>query len=211
MEVLFDLHISRCDNSHLKMKEILDRVINISKTQLTNIVQRKLEKLGYVHYTPYEGVKLTSDGFKVAQKIARNHRLAEALLSQILRMPFSEIHEQACLLEHSISDEMAQYIFDALPEKITPFGISIPMAKIEEGECTEKTLTDYAEGSKVKLLQISIHTHGTAKKILNYGISGIGAEFTIKKFSKGSVTIWIKDMEYHLPLDLAKTLFVELV
>ncbi|MHA2239901.1 MAG: metal-dependent transcriptional regulator, partial [Candidatus Hodarchaeales archaeon] len=121
MEVLFDLHISRCDNSHLKMKEILDRVVTISKTQLTNIVQRKLEKLGYVHYTPYEGVKLTSDGFKVSQKIARNHRLAEALLSQILKMPFSEIHEQACLLEHSISDEMAQYIFDALPEKITPF------------------------------------------------------------------------------------------
>jgi DtxR family Mn-dependent transcriptional regulator len=75
MEVLFDLQISLCETSYMKMKLILERVPNISKTQLTNIVQRKLEKLGYVHYTPYEGVKLTSTGFKVAQKIARNHRI----------------------------------------------------------------------------------------------------------------------------------------
>lgn len=209
MEVLFDLQISLCETSYLKMKLILERVPNISKTQLTNIVQRKLEKLGYVHYTPYEGVKLTSTGFKVAQKIARNHRLAEALLSQILKMPFVEIHQQACLLEHSISDKMAQYIYDALPEKKTPFGISIPMNKVEDMECSDKTITDFPEGTKLKLVQISIHTHGTAKKLLKYGISGVGTEFKINKISKTSVAVWIKDKVYQLPLDLAKTLFVE--
>ena len=209
MEVLFDLQVSSGESSYMKMGLILPRIPNISKTQLTNIVQRKLEKLGYVHYTPYEGVKLTPTGFKVAQKIARNHRLAEALLYQILKMPFAEIHEQACLLEHSISDEMAQYIYDALPEKITPFGISIPMTTVKDMECSYKTLTDFTEGTTLKLIQISIHTHGTAKKLLEYGITGVGIDFKIKKFLKKSVTIEIKDKVYKIPVDLAKTLLVK--
>lgn len=209
MEVLFDLQVSSDDSSYMKMGLILPRIPNISKTQLTNIVQRKLEKLGYVHYTPYEGVKLTPTGFKVAQKIARNHRLAEALLYQILKMPFAEIHEQACLLEHSISDEMAQYIYDALPEKITPFGISIPMTTVKDMECSDKILTDFTEGTTLKLIQISIHTYGTAKKLVEYGITGVGIEFKIKKILKRSVIIEIKDKEYKIPLDIAKTLLVK--
>ena len=98
LEALFDLHTELCDDSYHKMKKILDRLQGVSKTQLTNIVQRKLGKLGYVDYTRYDGVRLTPEGLRIAQKIARNHRLAEALLFQIFKMPFTDIHElHVCL------------------------------------------------------------------------------------------------------------------
>ena len=105
MECLYDLHVSQCDDSYIKMKKILENLgKHVSKTQLTNIVQRKLVKLGYVDYIQYEGVRLTPEGYKIATLVARNHRLAEAMLFQIFKVPFKIIHEQACLLEHSISD-----------------------------------------------------------------------------------------------------------
>ncbi len=210
MEALFDLQFSLCDDSHLKMKQILDRIgPQVSKTQLTNIVQRKLEKLGYVHYTPYEGVRLTTEGFEVARKVARNHRLAEAMLFQIFHMPFKTIHEQACLLEHAISDEMAQYIYKALPDKSTPFGIMIPMSTNEEFACSDQTIIDTPKGSKVVLTRISIHNYETANRLFNYGINGIGEKFQVINQTKKGVVISNKGSEFTIPLDLAKTLYVD--
>ncbi|MHA1993947.1 MAG: metal-dependent transcriptional regulator [Candidatus Hodarchaeales archaeon] len=210
MEALFDLHLSLCDDSYLKMKQILERIgPQVSKTQLTNIVQRKLEKLGYVRYTPYEGVRLTDKGFQVAQKIARNHRLAEAMLFQLFHMPFNTIHEQACLLEHSISDEMAKHIYAALPEKKTPFGIMIPMSVNEDFACSDQTIIDTPKGSKVVLTRISIHNYETATRLLDYGIKGIGEIFIVLNSSKKGVVIDKEGSEYLIPLDFAATLFVD--
>ncbi len=210
MEALFDLQLSLCDESHLKMKQILDRIgPQVSKTQLTNIVQRKLEKLGYVEYIPYEGVRLTDVGFQVAQKIARNHRLAEAMLYQIFHMPFETIHEQACLLEHAISDEMAQYIFEALPEKRTPFGIMIPMSVNEDYACSDQTIIDTPKGSSVKLVRVSIHNYETANQLLKFGIKGIGEKIQVLEHKKNGIVIQIDNSEYTIPLNLAVTLYVD--
>ena len=210
MEALFDLHLSLCDDSYLKMKQILERIgPQVSKTQLTNIVQRKLEKLGYVQYRPYEGLRLTDEGFQVAQKIARNHRLAEAMLFQLFHMPFEIIHEQACLLEHAISDLMAKYIYEALPEKHTPYGIMIPMSINDDFACSDQTIVDTPKGSKVVLTRISIHNYETASNLLNYGIKGIGEVFIVKNTSSKGVIINKDGSEYIIPMNFARTLFVE--
>ncbi|MFX1334041.1 MAG: metal-dependent transcriptional regulator, partial [Promethearchaeota archaeon] len=115
MEVLFDITIIKKENQRIKMGEILDKIgQELAKTQLTNIVRRKLEPQGFVDYTPYDGILLTDQGFQVAKRIARNHRLAEAMLSQIFNVPFKELHEQACNIEHGISDRLAVLIFQKL-------------------------------------------------------------------------------------------------
>jgi DtxR family Mn-dependent transcriptional regulator len=210
MEALFDLHLSLCDDSHLKMKQILERIgPQVSKTQLTNIVQRKLEKLGYVHYFPYEGVRLTKEGFAVAQKIARNHRLAEAMLFQLFHLPFEIIHEQACFLEHAISDKMAKYIYNALPKKQTPFGIMIPMSVNEDFACSDQTLVDTPKESDVVLTRISIHNYETASLLLKCGIKGIGAKFKVINHMSDGVVINIQGTDFIIPQDLAQTLFVD--
>ena len=209
LEALFDLHTELCDDSYHKMKKILDRLQGVSKTQLTNIVQRKLEKLGYVDYTRYDGVRLTPEGLKIAQKIARNHRLAEALLYQIFKMPFTEIHEQACLLEHAISDKMAKAIYAILPEKTTPFGIAIPMDEIENMSCSDETVNDVTEGSTVILTRIAIHNHDTAETLVKHGIEGIGTKIKVLKKKKRKIEISTDSSTNEIPIELARTLYVE--
>ena len=161
----------------------------VSKTQLTNIVQRKLEKLGYVDYVQYDGLRLTAKGYEIARKIARNHRLAEAMLFQIFKVPFNIIHEQACLMEHAISDKMAKYIYDALPEKITPFGIHIPMNEGDDWECSDQTLSETPVGSFVTLARVSIHAYETADILISYGLEGIGTKIEVLEVKQDEIII----------------------
>ncbi len=211
MECLYDLHVSRCDDdSYIKMKEILENLgQQVSKTQLTNIVQRKLEKLGYVDYIQYEGVRLTPKGYKIAQLVARNHRLAEAMLFQIFKVPFSIIHEQACLLEHAISDTMAKYVYEALPEKKTPFGIHIPMKEGENWECSDQTLSETLAGSSVIVDRVSMHTYDTANTLIKYGIEGAGTLIKVEKVEEKEVSVEISGTKYLIPIEIAKTLYVD--
>ena len=209
MECLYDLHISQCDDSYIKMKKILENLgSHVSKTQLTNIVQRKLEKLGYVDYIQYEGVRLTPEGYVIARRVARNHRLAEAMLFQIFKVPFNIIHEQACLLEHAISDTMAEYIYEALPKKITPFGIHIPMEKGDDWACSDQKLFETPVGTAVKLARVSIHAYETANMLISYGIEGIGTIIKVVKLEEKGVFVNISDTNYFIPSEVAKTLYV---
>ena len=210
MECLYDLHASLCDDSYVKMKQILENLgQNVSKTQLTNIVQRKLEKLGYVDYIQYDGLRLTAKGYEIARKIARNHRLAEAMLYQIFKVPFNIIHEQACLMEHAISDKMAKYIYEALPEKITPFGIHIPMKEGDEWECSDQTLSETPVGSFVILARVSIHAYETADKLISYGIEGIGTKIEVLEVNEDEIILKTDKGTSTIPIEIARILYVD--
>ena len=104
----------------------LVRVLRVSPGSVTNTLGC-LEKRGLVVRKPYRGVKLTDEGRRVALKILRKHRLAERLLTDFLKMPWSDVHEVACRLEHAMDDELASAIDKALgrPE-VCPHGSPIP-------------------------------------------------------------------------------------
>ena len=72
---------------------------------LTEEGLKKLEEEGYVNYYQYKGVKLTDKGFKIARSIVRKHRLLETFLYNTLGIDVEDLHEQACAMEHSLSDE----------------------------------------------------------------------------------------------------------
>ena len=67
---------------------------------------KKLERDGYVEYVARGEVKLSRSGLEVAVRVLRRHRLAERLLTDVLGMPWDEVHEEACMLEHAISDRV---------------------------------------------------------------------------------------------------------
>ena len=209
MEVLFDLQIDT-GGKRIKMGVVLERLgEEITKTQLTNIVRRKLEPLNYVDYTPYEGILLTKKGFQVARRIARNHRLAEALLYQIFDIPFSILHEEACAIEHGITDRMAEYIFQKLNDKTTPFGMPIPMVEIRDLECNDKCILDIHTGTSVILTRIINHSVDTAQKLAKFNIHSIGIKMLVKGSNEEGVTIEVQNDEYFLPYKLSKSLCVK--
>ncbi len=92
---------------------------------------RKMEKLGLVEYEARAGIRLSEEGRKKAEKIIRQHRLAELLLTEILDLKLSDdTHNKACDLEHHISEDVAEAVCMKLnhPRKC-PHGKPIPHGK----------------------------------------------------------------------------------
>jgi DtxR family transcriptional regulator, Mn-dependent transcriptional regulator len=91
---------------------------------------KALADSGLVSYEPRGGVKLTRGGEQLALHVLRRHRLVELFLVRVLGLDWSEVHDEAEELEHSISDKVLDRI-DALLEhpSVDPHGDPIPPAK----------------------------------------------------------------------------------
>ncbi len=81
----------------------LANLLNINPSAITNMA-KKLHLKGYVKYEPYIGLILTNDGEKIAEKIIRRHKIIQSFLVDYLKLNEEEASEEACKIEHSISD-----------------------------------------------------------------------------------------------------------
>jgi DtxR family Mn-dependent transcriptional regulator len=99
---------------------------------------KALAESGLAEYEPYNGVRLTGAGSRLAALVLRRHRLIEQFLVQMLGMNWDEVHEEAELLEHVVSDRLIERIDDMLgrPE-VDPHGDPIPT---REGELVRREL-----------------------------------------------------------------------
>ncbi len=98
----------------------------ISNSAISDMA-KKLAREGLITYTKYRGMHLTNEGKKAALKVVRKHRLWEMFLLEVLKIPWSEVHEEAEKLEHFSSD----YLIDKIDEylgypEIDPHGHPIP-------------------------------------------------------------------------------------
>jgi DtxR family Mn-dependent transcriptional regulator len=98
---------------------------------------RRLEYQGYVRGARDDGFHLTSAGGAKATKVVRRLRLAERLLTDVLNMDISKVYDEACKMEHVISDEVEDRLAVVLGHPTTcPHGLPIP------GETEELTPAD---------------------------------------------------------------------
>jgi DtxR family transcriptional regulator, Mn-dependent transcriptional regulator len=112
-------------NGVAKTKDLAEN-LHVVPGSITNTVEH-LESHGLVAHEPYRGVKLTKDGEKLALDILRRHRLAERLLTDILKAEWSSVHEDACRLEHALSKNVIELIEERLGHpKYCPHGNPIP-------------------------------------------------------------------------------------
>jgi DtxR family Mn-dependent transcriptional regulator len=90
---------------------------------------KTLAESGLVKYEPYSGVALTKAGEKLAARVLRRHRLVELFLVQVMGLRWDEVHEEAELLEHVVSDRLIDRMDEMLgrPE-VDPHGDPIPDA-----------------------------------------------------------------------------------
>jgi DtxR family Mn-dependent transcriptional regulator len=104
----------------------LASTLSVAPGTATTMV-KALAESGLVSYEPYSGVKLTPAGERLAARVLRRHRLIELFLVQIIGMKWDEVHDDAELLEHVVSDRLMERIDDMLghPEA-DPHGDPIP-------------------------------------------------------------------------------------
>lgn len=94
-------------------------------------------------------IRLTPEGLRRAEQMVRRHRLAECLITDVLKVPWWRAYEEAHLLEHGISDITEPHLFETLgrPQR-SPFGYPIP-GQGPARKMTMTTLADIKEGERV--------------------------------------------------------------
>jgi DtxR family Mn-dependent transcriptional regulator len=104
----------------------LAKMMKVTLGTVTNTISM-LEKRGFIRHEPYRGVKLTEHGRIVALDVIRRHRLAERLVTDILRVDWDKAHEAACKLEHGLDGDVLKPLEKALGHpKTCPHGNPIP-------------------------------------------------------------------------------------
>lgn len=88
---------------------------------------KTLSESGLVRYEPYTGVALTAAGERLAARVVRRHRVVELFLVQVMGYGWDEVHDEAELLEHAVSDRLIDRMDEMLgrPE-VDPHGDPIP-------------------------------------------------------------------------------------
>lgn len=87
----------------------------------------KLGEQGLVEYARYGSIALTAKGQGYAVAMVRRHRLIETFLVEVLGYRWDEVHDEAEVLEHAVSDFMVGRIDELLAHPVRdPHGDPIP-------------------------------------------------------------------------------------
>jgi DtxR family Mn-dependent transcriptional regulator len=204
----------------------LSKDLGIAPGSVTQML-KKLEDLGYIIYTPYKGATLTDEGMKIAQKITRKHRILEKFLLDILKVKEENIHDQACEMEHTLSDEAERAICTMLHHPdLCPDENVIPACNFDFGSCQEcfsQKDFDQVINRKFNLLSVSELTsssEGTISfirgnselldEITNEGIKvGQHLEYDFNENSIGNqYSVVIDGEELNIPVEMANNIFI---
>src|SRR5437764_2798571 len=87
----------------------------------------RMERDGLVRVEGDRHLALTGAGRDLAVQVMRKHRLAECLLVSVIKLPWEQVHVEACRWEHVISDDVERRLVELLDYPVRcPHGNVIP-------------------------------------------------------------------------------------
>jgi len=170
--------------------------LDVTPPTATSMVE-KLEERGLIEREKYKGVTLTTEGETVALEVVRHHRLLETFLTEELGYDWSEVHEEAEILEHHISEEFEQRVAEALDEpEVDPHGDPIPNDELEPvEEAVGSVLADHGEGARVEVTRVRNCGPEELTYLDDAGITP-GTVLTVREVAPiGMVTVEIRPSE----------------
>jgi len=100
--------------------------LGVTPPTVTATLQR-MERDGLIHHTARKAIVFTELGQRMAEDTVRRHALAERLLTDLLKMPWHEAHEEAHGIEHALTPKIEARLLRALKDPTTcPHGNPIP-------------------------------------------------------------------------------------
>jgi len=118
------------------------RAMQLSAPTVHEMIGR-LERDGYITRGPDRTIAFTDSGAEHAEGIVRRHRLIERFLTDVLGVPWDEVHEEAERLEHAMSPVLEERMLAAIGDaKTCPHGhpfvagarlAGVPLADVEIG------------------------------------------------------------------------------
>ncbi len=136
------------------------RAMQLSAPTVHEMIGR-LEADGYVHRSADKSLDFTESGHEHAAGVVKRHRLIERFLTDVLGIPWDEVHEEAERLEHAMSPVLEERMLVAIGGAATcPHGHPIGEAAREQGV----PLADVEEGARVRVLRFE----NEAEELLHY-------------------------------------------
>jgi len=138
----------------------LARAMQLSAPTVHEMVGR-LERDGYVRRDATKKLEFTEEGLEQARQVVRRHRLIERFLTDVLGIPWDEVHEEAERLEHAMSPVLEERMLAAIGNaKTCPHGHPIEAGNRIEGV----PLADVEVGAKVMIMRFE----NEAEDLLHY-------------------------------------------
>lgn len=117
------------------------------------------------------GVCLTKKGEKEAKKIVRKHRLSERFLTDFLGLSWESAHDEACKLEHVLSDEVEETLAKKLGSPDTcPHGHPIPDKNGHIKSLKTKNLDKLKSGESAVIKSVSEEDSKVLQYLANLGL-----------------------------------------
>jgi DtxR family Mn-dependent transcriptional regulator len=142
------------------------RAMQLSAPTVHEMIGR-LERDGYITRAADKLISFTDSGREHAEGIVRRHRLVERFLTDVLGIPWDEVHEEAERLEHAMSPALEERMMAAIGDATTcPHGHPITPGQRVEGV----PLADVEEGAKVKVLRFENEAEDLLHELRDAGI-----------------------------------------
>ena len=171
----------------------------------TTAMTKRLAELGLVERLPYRGVALTEEGRRGALEVLRHHRLLELYLVDRLGLSLDEVHAEAELLEHALSEELEARIDAELGFPThDPHGDPIPDRELHVVRGTDRTLLDLEPGDKAAISRVPDGDSALLRYLGELGIvPGSDLELVAQAPFGGPVTVRTARGEHAISRELA--------
>src|SRR5438067_1251053 len=181
----------------------VSRAMQLSAPTVHEMIGR-LERDGYITRADDKAISFTSTGLEHAEGIVSRHRLIERFLTDVLGIPWDEVHEEAERLEHAMSPVLEERMLAAVGgAKTCPHGHPIePGARVEGAP-----LADVEPGATLTVLRFENEAEDLLHLLKETGIEP-GMQATLQSSDDIVVVVAAGDRMCSLPRSVAETVSV---
>lgn len=189
---------------------LLSEHVDASAQAISTMVKR-LNKNGFLTHEPYKGVRLTSDGEKIAMPSLRRHRLTEVFLVKVMKYDWASAHELSDVFERGINDELEDRM-DELAGHPTrcPHGEPIPSKTGIMPQVKDEPLVNVPSGSECIVSRVRTHDSDKLRYIAEIGLVP-GKPFHLLSCApfKGPLRLEMKPHDHIIGYELSQSIWVE--
>ena len=174
-------------------------------------MMKKLNAKKLLHYKPYYGFSLSTEGKRIALHVVRKHRLWEYFLAEKLKFNWNEVHDMAEELEHISNKKLIDKLDEFLGYPgFDPHGDPIPDSRGKIKNIDKIALSDLPLQQTAEICKVTNQSDDLLE-LLHHRQIGIGTRIEIKKrFSfDQSMEIKVRNNLFTISHQLAKYLFVK--
>jgi DtxR family transcriptional regulator, Mn-dependent transcriptional regulator len=186
---------------------LLAAELGVASPSVTAMIKR-LQEIELVDRAGPRELRLTGAGERAALRVVRRHRLLETFLAQVLDVPWDEVHAEAELLEHVLSERLEERIDAALGHPThDPHGDPIPPRHGAHDERWGVGLDAVPAGARFRVRRVSDRDSAALRHLGELGVRP-GVVVTVERQDPFGGPLWVRIEDRNCALGVPLTRLV---